>query len=156
MPEQNISGQNISDQQLAEKIVESMYERDMASKSLGFAILEVRPGYAQLTMTVRDDMVNGYDICHGGLTYALADTAFAFASNSENNVTVTQNANISYLAPAHKGDVVTAIADVQHQQGRTGVCDVVLTNQDGVKIALYRGTFYRLNKPMVPDLPHNF
>jgi acyl-CoA thioesterase len=129
---------------LAEAAAQSMYERDRASQALGMRIAQVRPGYARLTMTVRDDMVNGHDICHGGLIFTLADSAFAFACNSYNLVTVAAGCSIEFLAPARLGDELVATCEERVLSGRSGVYDVGITNQDGHTIALFRGKSARI------------
>jgi acyl-CoA thioesterase len=95
-------------------------------------------------MTVRDDMLNGHDICHGGFITLLADSAFAFACNSRNVVTVAAGLTVDFLAPAHRGDVLTATATESSRSGRTGVYDMVVTNQHGARIALVRGRSHSL------------
>src|SRR6187402_2885335 len=104
-----------------------MWAEDRASQALGMEIVEVRPGRATLRMPVREDMVNGHDIGHGGLTFTLADSAFAFACNSHNRRTVAAGAEIRFRAPTHLGDVLTATATERSREGRSGVYDVVVT-----------------------------
>ena len=131
-------------QALAERVAAIMFERDRASQALGMRIVRVGPGFAELTMVVRDDMVNGHAICHGGFVFTLADSAFAFACNSYNLNTVAQGCAIEFLAPAHEGDVLTARAVERRLSGRTGVYDIEVTNQRGETIALFRGKSYRI------------
>lgn len=138
-------------QALAAAAAEAMYARDYASQALGMEIVEVRPGYARVTMRVRQDMVNGHDTCHGGLIFSLADSAFAFSCNSYNRVTVALAAAIDFLAPGRLGDLLTAEAKEQALGGRTGVYDVVVSNQDGERIALFRGKSYRLPGTVVEE-----
>lgn len=116
-----------------------MYAQDRASQALGISVVEVRPGYARLKMTVREDMVNGHRLCHGGLIFTLADSAFAFACNSYNIVTVASGASVEFLLPGSQGDELTAIAQEQSRSRRTGVYDVTVTNQSGACIAMFRG-----------------
>jgi acyl-CoA thioesterase len=116
-----------------------MFAQDRASQALGMRIIEVTPGYAQLVMSVRQDMVNGHQICHGGLIFTLADSAFAFACNTYNAVTVAAGATIEFLAPGRLGDELTATAQEQSRSRRTGVYDVTVRNQRGECIALFRG-----------------
>jgi acyl-CoA thioesterase len=116
-----------------------MFAQDRASQALGMRIIEVTPGYAQLAMSVREDMVNGHQICHGGLIFTLADSAFAFACNTYNAVTVAAGATIEFLAPGRLGDELTATAQEQSRSRRTGVYDVTVRNQRGECIALFRG-----------------
>ena len=116
-----------------------MFDDDHASQSLGMRIVAIRPGYAKLTMTVRADMTNGHSTCHGGFIFTLADSAFAFACNSYNLATVAAGCIIDFLAPAVAGDELTAEATEQALAGRSGVYDVVVTNQKGQRVALFRG-----------------
>ena len=126
-------------QALAEAVAETMYARDPAVRAFGIRIDEVAPGHARLSMPVRDDMLNGHGFCHGGLIFTLADSAFAYACNSRNQNTVASGCTIDYLAPGHPGDVLSAEAVEQSLAGRTGVYDITVSNQDGTKIALFRG-----------------
>jgi acyl-CoA thioesterase len=128
----------------AEAVGRELYARDAASQALGITLEEIRPGYARMKMTVRDDMVNGHDLAHGGLIFTLADSTFAFACNSHNHVTVAQGATIEFVAPGRRGDVLTAEGREQHAAGRTGVYDIKVTSQDGRTIALFRGKSFRL------------
>ena len=121
------------------RIAEHMFAADAASRGLGMSIGRVGEGTATLTMTVRDDMLNGHAICHGGFITTLADSAFAFACNSGNVVTVASGLSVEFLAPAHRGDVLTASAVEVSRSGRSGVYDMVVTNQHGACIALVRG-----------------
>src|SRR5687767_6972195 len=101
-------GQPSVGQEIADRVGAAMYARDHAAQALGIALAEIRPGYARMTMRVRPDMVNGHAMCHGGFTFALADTAFAYACNSHNYIAVAQNANITFLAPGRQGELLTA------------------------------------------------
>ena len=121
-----------------------MFAADRASKGLGMTITDLGEGTATLTMTVREDMLNGFDICHGGFITTLADSAFAFACNSRNVVTVAAGLTVDFLAPAHGGDVLTALASETSRAGRTGVYDIVVTNQHGRRVALVRGRSHSL------------
>ena len=136
---------------LAAAAADSMYARDYASQALGMKIEAIGPGYARVTMKVRKDMVNGHDTCHGGLIFSLADSAFAFSCNSYNRVTVALAASIEFLAPARLGDHLTAEAQEQALGGKTGVYDVVVSKQDGRRIALFRGKSYRLRGTVIPE-----
>ncbi len=136
-------------QALAEAARREMWENDHASRALGMVIEEVRPGYARLSMKVRRDMVNGHDICHGGMIFTLADSTFAFACNSHNHVTVAQGCTIEFLAPGKLGDHLTAIGEERHLAGKTGVYDIRVTNQDGKPIALFRGKSFRIGGHLV-------
>ncbi|MES2742578.1 MAG: hydroxyphenylacetyl-CoA thioesterase PaaI [Pseudomonadota bacterium] len=127
----------------------AMFARDRASQALGLALAEVRPGYARLTMTVRDDMLNGHQSCHGGFIFALADSAFAFACNSHNHIAVGAACSIDYLAPGRPGDVLEAEAIEQILAGRSGIYDVRVTNQEGGVVALFRGKSQRVGGQVV-------
>ncbi|MGE8546459.1 MAG: hydroxyphenylacetyl-CoA thioesterase PaaI [Alcaligenes sp.] len=132
-------------QQLAEQVSEHMYGNDQASQALGLSLDAVAPGQANMSMTVRADMLNGHKTCHGGFIFALADSTFAFACNSRNAPTVASGCTIDYLAPAFEGDVLTARGVEASLAGRTGVYDIEVVNQNGRRIALFRGRSYRLN-----------
>jgi acyl-CoA thioesterase len=136
-------------QALAEAASREMYDKDHASQALGLVLEEVRPGHARMSMKVRRDMVNGHDICHGGLIFTLADSTFAFACNSHNHVTVAQGATIEFLAPGKLGDVLTAVGEERHLAGKTGVYDIRVTNQDGRSVALFRGKSFRIGGHIV-------
>src|SRR4051812_22165402 len=131
-------------QSLAECVARDMFQRDAASQMLGMRVVRIAPGYAELSMSVRSDMVNGHAICHGGLIFTLADSAFAFACNSYNLATVASGCSIDFLAPAHEGDDLRATARERSINGRTGVYDIEVTNQRGETIALFRGKSYRI------------
>ncbi|MEP6876496.1 MAG: hydroxyphenylacetyl-CoA thioesterase PaaI [Burkholderiales bacterium] len=137
-------------QQTAEFVREGMFRNDRASKALGMRIVEVTPGCATLSMTVRDDMLNGHDLCHGGLIATLADSTFAFACNSHNELTVASGFGIDFIAPGRLGDVLTARCSEVSKAGRTGVYDTEITNQRGERIAVFRGRSYTMKgKPAV-------
>ena len=141
-------------QQTAEHVREGMYANDRASKALGMQVTAIGPGRATLTMTVRADMLNGLDICHGGLVTTLADSAFAFACNSYNELTVASGFSVDLVAPAREGDVLTAVAEEVSLAGRTGVYDVNVNNQRGERVAVFRGRSYRMKgKPAVANGP---
>ncbi|QOY94019.1 hydroxyphenylacetyl-CoA thioesterase PaaI [Massilia sp. UMI-21] len=137
-------------QALAELAGKTMYERDPASQALGMTLDEIRPGYARMSMRVRADMLNGHATCHGGYIFMLADSAFAFACNSHNFNTVGAGCTIDYLSPGRAGDVLVAEAVEQALQGKTGVYDIKVTNQEGRGVALFRGKSHRVSG-MVAD-----
>jgi acyl-CoA thioesterase len=134
---------------LAERVAEVLYVNDKASQSHGIRIAEVRPGYARLSMSVRGDMVNGHRICHGGMVFTLADSAFAFACNSHNENTVAAAASIDFLAAAHEGDELTAEAKELWRTRRNGIYEITVTNQKGARIAFFRGRSYRIEGHVV-------
>ena len=139
-------------QQLAEHVRDGMFANDRASKALGMRIVEVGPGSAVLEMTVLETMVNGHDLCHGGLIATLADSAFAFACNSYNELTVASGFSIDILAPGKLGDVLTAHCAEVSKSGRTGVYDAVVTNQRGERVAVFRGRSYTMKgRPAVAE-----
>lgn len=140
-------------QQRAERLVKRMMSRDGFSAWLGIEILEIRPAAAILRMTVRPDMLNGFGVCHGGVTYSLADSALAFASNTHGLVTVSIQNGISYPAPVHAGDTLTAIAEEQSAGNRVAFYRVTVTNQHGTPIAHFTGTVYRTSTPLDPAEP---
>lgn len=129
---------DLSAQELAEQSAAAMWAQDAASQAMGMTLDSIRPGYARLTMQVRDDMVNGHRICHGGFVFALADSAFAFACNTYGQVTVAQDCDIVFVAPARQGDVLTAEATERHRFGRNGIYDVTV-RRDGEVVAEFRG-----------------
>jgi acyl-CoA thioesterase len=125
---------------LARRSAEAMWAGDAASKWLGMRILDVGPGTAVVGMTVRADMINGWDLCHGGLIAALADSAFAFACNSRGVVTVASGFDVSFLEVGRLGDELVARAEEKALRGRSGIYDVTVTrSSDGVVIAELRG-----------------
>lgn len=136
---------------LASRAAAAMWERDVAAQSLGMTIDEVRPGYARLRMRVRPDMLNGHDMCHGGLIFALADTAFAYACNSHNRATVAAGAAIEFLAPARGEEVLIAEAREQALGGRLGVYDVEVHSEQGLRVALFRGRSYALRTTVIRE-----
>ena len=148
-------GTALTAQQTAEHVRAGMLRNDRATKALGMQVSVVQPGAATLAMTVRDDMLNGHDICHGGLIATLADSAFAFACNSHGELTLASGFAIDLLAPARLGDVLTARCAEVSKAGRTGVYDVDVTNQRGERIAVFRGRSHTMKgKPAVPpDAP---
>jgi acyl-CoA thioesterase len=136
-------------QTVAEGSARAMYAQDRASQALGMRILEIRPGRARIAMTVREDMVNGHQLCHGGLIFTLADSAFAFACNTYDVVTVASAASIEFLLPGRLGDELTAIAEERSRSKRTGVYDVTVRNQQGECVALFRGRSHQIGGSMI-------
>jgi len=128
--------------ELAEAVGRAMYARDHASNMLGIQIDEIAPGFARCSMTVRQDMINGHDICHGGFIFTLADSAFAFACNACDKATVALAAQITFTSPARLGDVLIATATERSRTRRTGVYDINVTAKDGRDIAFFRGNSY--------------
>lgn len=126
-------------QELAEASTASLWNGDSTSQRLGMVLDHVGPGTATMTMTVTEAMSNGHGTCHGGYIFTFADSAFAFACNSYNQHVVGQHCSISYLIPVRLGDRLTATATETSRQGRSGIYDVRITNQDGAHVAEFRG-----------------
>ena len=139
-------------QALAEQAAEAMWSRDRAAQTLGMSRVSIAPGQATLQMVVRPDMTNGHHICHGGLIFTLADTAFAYACNSYNQTTVASGCNIDFLAPAREGDTLEAVAIERSAAGRTGVYDVDVRVVGGGAVALFRGKSYRIEGEVIAGL----
>lgn len=126
-------------QERAERSAAAMWATDAASKWLGMTLDSVGPGTASMSFTVQDHHLNGHLICHGGYIFTLADSAFAFACNSYNTITLAQQNSITYLAPGQPGERLSAAATEVSRAGRSGIYDVTVTGQDGRKVALFRG-----------------
>jgi acyl-CoA thioesterase len=138
-------------QAIADHVGRGMLAEDAASTGLGMQIEAMAPGYARMTMRVRAEMLNGFKICHGGFITTLADSAFAFACNSYNELTLAAGIVVDFVAPAREGDLLTAEAREVSLAGRTGVYDVKVTNQRFETIALLRGRSHRVkDKQVVP------
>ncbi len=147
------TGAALTPQQIADAVRVAMYAADRATRSLGITIDAMTPGAAALRMTVRPDMLNGLGSCHGGFITALADSAFAFACNSHNELTVASGLAIELMAPAREGDVLIAAASEVSRGGRLGLYDVVVTNQCGERVALMRGRSYTAQGKRTVELP---
>ena len=142
-----------SAQQVAEAVRDEMWQGDHASKALGMTVLAIGPGTAQISMTVRQDMLNGHQICHGGLMTTLADSTFAFACNAYNELTVASGFDVNIIASAKLGDTLTATASEVAKTRRTGVYDIDVRDQNGRRIAAFRGRSMTLTgKLIVPGL----
>jgi acyl-CoA thioesterase len=131
------------EQQLAERVVEAMMTADAFSRWLGIKILAVGPRQATVAMRVRDEMVNGFGVSHGGIVYSLADSALAFASNTHGRVTVSIENSITYPHPVRVGDELVAIAEEESASNRLGYFRVTVKRSDGIVVALFRGTVYK-------------
>ncbi len=132
-------------QTLAAKVSQAMLAKDRVAQDLNIQLLSVGAGSATMTMTVQERMLNGFAICHGGYITILADTAFAYACNSYNDVTVASSLGIEFIAAVQGGDALTAKATEISLAGRTGLYDIDISNQDGKRVAVMRGRSYRLN-----------
>lgn len=126
-------------QELAEASARAMWNDDSASQRLDMSLDHIAPGRATLSMTITDSMSNGHGNCHGGYMFTLADSAFAFACNSYNQLAVAQHCSITYLMPGRIGDRLTATATEVSRRGRSGIYDIRITNQDGQHVAEFRG-----------------
>lgn len=138
-------------QTIAERAVRALWEDDRASQALGMEIESCGPGTARVSMRVRPDMANGHGICHGGLVFALADSAFAFACNSHGANTVAAGAAIEFLRPAREGDLLTAIATERWRAGKSGIYEIEVVNQDGETVALFRGRSHQIAGRLIDD-----
>lgn len=134
----------VTAQQLAEQICTYLYEKDYASQALGIQISQILPGEVKLAMPIRQDMINGMNICHGGMISALADTALAFACNTENILSIVSSFTIEFILPAQQGDKLTAATKAIAKTGRTMLYDVNVYNQHQQQIATLRGRVQRL------------
>ena len=134
--------------EIAQKCCETMWGNDVASQDLGMTIEVTKPGQAEARFEVRANMVNGYDICHGGFIFTLADSAFAFACNTYNRITLAASASIEFVRPARLGDKLLATAAEVHRGGRTGIYDITVTNQDDDVVAIFRGRSHATREPV--------
>ena len=141
----------MSAQALASKVVDEMYNQDWFSQWLGIELLEVKPGACRLRMKIRKEMLNGFAIAHGGITYSLADSALAFASNSHGRKSVSVETSISHTVSLKEGDVITAVAEEISLSNKIGIYSITVTNQDNVTVALFKGTVYRTSKDWFPN-----
>lgn len=146
-----MSVSNLSPQALAEACAKAMWDEDNASRHLGMEILSVAPGKAAITMTITENMTNGVGTCHGGYMFTLADSAFAFACNTYNQRTVAQHCSVTFIAPALKGDRLTATAHEVLRKGRSGIYDIRITNQEGEQIAEFRGHSRTIKGTHLPE-----
>ncbi|WP_028228033.1 hydroxyphenylacetyl-CoA thioesterase PaaI [Paraburkholderia ferrariae] len=140
----------MSADELARATAQAMYDADACSRALGIELIEVRAGYARLSMAVRPEFLNGHQICHGGLIFTLADSTFAFACNSYNVNTVAAGCSIEFLRPVQPDDVLTAEAVEQILSGRNGVYDIRVTNRAGETVALFRGKSAQIRGNVIP------
>lgn len=143
-----MTGVNARD--LAQACADAMWAEDRASRGLGMQLVSVEPGRAELTMTVTETMVNGHNICHGGLIFTLADSSFAFACNTYNQRTVAQHCAVTFLRPGMLGDKLIARAVERQKQGRSGIYDITVTREDGTVIAEFRGHSRTIEGEIVP------
>ena len=132
-----------------ERVVTHMMENDFFSQWMGVEVLEMKEGYSRIRMTIRNEMVNGFGIVHGGLPFSLADSAFAFACNNRNNLSVALDVTISFMKAVNVGDILTAEATEVHNGRSTGVYLIRVTNQKDEQVALFKGTCFRTGKTLV-------
>ncbi|HEX2544997.1 MAG TPA: hydroxyphenylacetyl-CoA thioesterase PaaI [Ramlibacter sp.] len=149
-----MSSVQLSPQELATKVAETMYADDPAvTDFMRIELLACEPGRAVMRMQVRAEMLNGHKICHGGLIFTLADSTFAYACNSRNKVTVAAGCSIEFLKPAHLDDVLTCEGIEQVLQGRHGIYDMKVTNQEGDVVAVFRGKSASIPGTVIPETP---
>lgn len=146
MFELNSTNEKSQEDRKALDIVNKMIANDRFSKWLGIEVLEVHKGYALLKMNIRNDMLNGFDIVHGGITYSLADSAIAFAANTYGKIAVSLEQSMSYPNPSKLGDKLNATATEVSRNNKTAVYDVIITNQNNEKVGIFRGTVYITSK----------
>ncbi|HNP63923.1 MAG TPA: hydroxyphenylacetyl-CoA thioesterase PaaI [Woeseiaceae bacterium] len=140
----------MDDLELARLCGEHMWTRDKASRTFGIEIDIPRAGEAIAVMAVRDNMVNSFDVCHGGILVALADTAFAFACNARNEISVAASVQAEFLRPARRGDVLTAKSVEEHRGRKSGYYTVEIRNQDDELVTLFRGRSVATGRPLLP------
>lgn len=135
--------------QLAQQVVNKMMENDAFSQWLGIRIIEIREGYSKLQMTLREEMLNGFGLIHGGVTFSLADSALAFACNNRNNLSVALDVSITFTKSGKPGDVFTAEAREIHNGRSIGLYLIEVTNQHNQPVATFKGTCFRTGKPLI-------
>lgn len=133
----------------AKEVVSHMMENDLFSQWLGIEVLDVREGYSKIRMTVRSEMINGFGIVHGGIAFSLADSAFAFACNNRNVLSVALDTAINFLKPVHVGDILTAEAKEMHNGKSTGLYHISISNQKDHVVAIFKGTCFRTDKKLI-------
>ncbi len=135
--------------ELAKQVVAKMMRDDLFSQWLGIAVLEISEGYSKIQMTVRPEMINGFGIVHGGICFSLADSAFAFACNNRNVLSVALDTSINFTKPVHVGDILIAEAKEMHNGRSTGLYNITITNQNNHVVALFKGTCFRTHKKLI-------
>jgi acyl-CoA thioesterase len=133
----------------ARQVVDKMMRDDLFSKWIGIEILDIKEGHSKIKMTVRKEMINGFGIVHGGIAFSLADSAFAFACNNRNNLSVALDTSINFIKPVHVGDVLTAEAREVHNGRSTGLYHIEIFNQNNHLVAQFKGLCYRTDKPLL-------
>jgi acyl-CoA thioesterase len=137
----------------AQEVVTHMMENDLFSRWLGIEVLDIKDGYSKIKMTVRKEMINGFGIVHGGIAFSLADSAFAFACNNRNVLSVALDTSINFIKPVHVDDVLIAEAKELHHGKSTGLYHINITNQKDHLVAQFKGLCYRTDKPLMPPTP---
>jgi acyl-CoA thioesterase len=135
--------------ELAQAVVTHMMQHDLFSQWLGIEVLETKEGYSKIKMLVRKEMVNGFGIVHGGIAFSLADSAFAFACNNRNVLSVALDTSINFIKPVHVDDVLTAEVTELHNGKSTGLYHISITNQKNHPVALFKGLCYRTDKQLI-------
>ena len=138
---------------LAEKVVDKMMQLDYFSQWMGVEVLDVKDGYSKIKMVLRKEMLNGFGIAHGGITFALADSAFAFACNSDGKITMALDVSISFPKAGKEGDTLIAEAKQINKTNRTGLYLIEVKNQHEKLVALFKGTCYKTKKDLIPQTP---
>lgn len=133
----------------AKQVVDKMMKNDLFSQWLGIEVLDIKEGYSKIKMTVRKEMINGFGIVHGGIAFSLADSAFAFACNNRNNLSVALDTAINFTKPVHVGDELVAEAKEIHNGKSTGLYHISISNQKAHLVAFFKGTCFRTGKPLV-------
>jgi acyl-CoA thioesterase len=139
----------MSKDEIARQVVDHMMQHDLFSQWLGIEVLEVREGYSKIKMTVRPEMINGFGIVHGGIAFSLSDSAFAFACNNRDNLSVALDTSINFTKPVHVHDVLTAEARELHNGKSTGLYQIFIRNQHDHIVAIFKGTCFRTGKPLL-------
>lgn len=139
----------MSESDVARRCADAMFANDRASRNLGMSVTVNEAGHATAEFEVTDNMLNGHDVCHGGYVFALADTAFAFACNGYDQLTLAAGACIDFVRPAMSGDRLTAVAKELHRGGRSGIYEVIVSNQDDARIAYFTGRSHATRQPIL-------
>jgi acyl-CoA thioesterase len=132
-----------------QQVVRHMMENDLFSQWLGIEVIDIKEGYSKIKMTVRKEMINGFGIVHGGVAFSLGDSAFAFACNNRNVLSVALDTSINFIKPVHVGDILIAEAKELHNGKSTGLYHITITNQKEHVVAMFKGTCYRTGKALV-------
>ena len=133
----------------ARQVVDKMVQKDLFSQWLQIDVLDIKEGYSKIKMTLREEMINGFGVIHGGITFSLADSAFAFACNNRNNLSLALDTSINFTKTTKPGDVLTAEAKEVHNGKSTGLYFVTITNQNKEQVAVFKGTCFRTGKTLI-------